>query len=557
MKPNHRKLAAGLAVLMFSVLACNLPGAAAPTPFVFPTPNATLTAIFNPTFAVLPTSSFSTAAPNPNDAGIPTTKFPTSTLSPSTTATLSPTTAVPPTVTTAPTKTPISYAGPAARTGMSIAANYMQHEPAIDGNFDEWNLERYPVMNVVYGASNWSGEADLSGNIMVGWDENNLYIAGRVKDDTYAQNATGENIFQGDSVEVLLDTNVPADYYLNSLSQDDYQLGISPGTPTLNTNPEAYLWYPSALAGTRTKVKASAVAVDGGYRLEMKIPWNTFGVIPAKGEHFGFAFSISDNDKPGKNIQQTVVSNIIPRVFTDPTTWGDLKLIGQAEGTAPTSTTPLTRTGTSITATYLSAPALIDANLDQWTLTEYPINHVVYGSEKWAGATDLSGSVMAGWDQNNLYLGVRVMDDHYVQNMTGENIFLGDSLELLLDNNLADDFYTQYLSADDYQLGISPGKGSPGNAPSAYLWYPKNISGSKSQVLIASKATSDGYIVEAAIPWSVLGVTPANGQHYGFVFSISDNDNASHDVQQKMVSTNGTRVLTDPTTWGDLTLAKP
>ena len=39
----------GLTVLLLATLACSLPGLSAPTPFVFPTPDLTMTAIFNPT----------------------------------------------------------------------------------------------------------------------------------------------------------------------------------------------------------------------------------------------------------------------------------------------------------------------------------------------------------------------------------------------------------------------------------------------------------------------------------------------------------------------------
>jgi hypothetical protein len=62
--------------------------------------------------------------------------------------------------------------------------------------------------------------------------------------------------------------------------------------------------------------------------------------------------------------------------------------------------------------------------------------------------------------------------------------------------------------------------------------------------------------LEAAIPWSVLGITPANGMHLGFAVSVSDNDKADENLQQSMISSTPNRVLTDPTTWGDLTLEK-
>jgi hypothetical protein len=547
MNPNRNKLILVGAVLVLSALACNLPGFATPTPFAFPTPNLTLTAIFAPTdtpVGIAPTATLSSvviasATPEPTTA------------IPATSTSVPPTnTPVPPTNTPVPTA--VSYVGPAVRPGVSVSAPYLQREPTIDGVFDEWYLDRSSAASVVAGAGNWSGTADASSTFMVGWDDNNLYIAARVKDDHYVQNATGANLFKGDSVEVLIDTNVSGDFYYEGLNSDDYQLGISPGNPQPGTNPEAYLWYPQSVEGERQKVKVGATATDDGYRVEVKIPWNTFGVTPAKGRHFGFAFSVSDNDKSGSNVQQSMVSNVPTRVLSDPTTWGDLALVGAVAAPAPQS-----RSGTSVSATFLSAPPTLDGNLGDWSLGSASVNNVVFGKDKWSSAADLSGSVMVGWDANYLYLGAKVLDNEYVQNASGANLFLGDSLEILLDQNVSSDFYVRSLSPDDYQLGISPGSPSPGQSPQANLWFPKSQAGTKSSVKIGAISTADGYQVEAAVPWSIFGISPQNGQHYGFAFSISDNDNASKDIQQSMVSNVSTRVLTDPTTWGDLTLIKP
>ncbi len=75
--------------------------------------------------------------------------------------------------------------------------------------------------------------------------------------------------------------------------------------------------------------------------------------------------------------------------------------------------------------------------------------------------------------------------------------------------------------------------------------------------MIGARSTSNGYDMEAAIPWSVFGVSPQAGLHYGFAFSISDDDKPGSAVQQKMVSTAPGRSLQDPTTWGDLIMVKP
>jgi hypothetical protein len=125
-----------------------------------------------------------------------------------------------------------------------------------------------------------------------------------------------------------------------------------------------------------------------------------------------------------------------------------------------------------------------------------------------------------------------------------------------LDTNLFSDFSDASLSSDDFQLGISPGRGDIDDDTEAYLWYPRSTAGSRDQVKIAAVEGPGLYRVEAAIPWSVFGVTPAEGLQIGFALSASDNDDTGENVQQSMSSSVPNRMLTNPTTWGELILKK-
>jgi len=239
---------------------------------------------------------------------------------PSETAVPSPTPT--PTATATPTETPT----PTATARPGVEASFLRDQPDIDGSWSEWTTTQYPIRSVVVGKAHWSGEDDLRASYRVGWDEKYLYLAVKVFDDEYVQNATGANLFKGDSIEVLLSTEPEADRAGAGLTGHDYQIGISPGSPDAGKHVEAYLWYPESKAGSLTKVDAGAVPMDGGYRVEMAIPWSTFGVTPARGLVLGFALSVSDNDDPDKNAQQTMISTSPERALDDPATWGLLTL---------------------------------------------------------------------------------------------------------------------------------------------------------------------------------------------------------------------------------------
>lgn len=305
-------------ILTFGLAGCTLPGFATPTPFEFPTPDKTMTALFEPTEPAPATSAATeTSAVEPTD--VPTdTPAPTDTPEP---------TEEEPEATDTPEPTE-SYAGPSARPGPNVPAYYLEDPPKIDSHLTDWDIGIQKIItHVVYGEDKHSGELDSSGTVVIGWDEDNLYLGLRIKDDTYVQIADKQNIYKGDSFEILLDTHVSSDYYLASLNWDDYQIGISPGKGNPSaTKTECYIWYPAAKEGSTCEIEAAAKETGKGYFLEMAIPWDLFDITPVEGRAYGFALSISDNDNAGKAVQQSMVSNVSTRSFLDPTTWGDLIL---------------------------------------------------------------------------------------------------------------------------------------------------------------------------------------------------------------------------------------
>jgi hypothetical protein len=355
-------------ILMVSTIiviltGCTLPGFSTPTPFSFPTPDKTMTALFEPTQAVPATSAGDTdgngsdgsdtdngAGDDDQDQATATPKS-VATSTPNLTATADTLLTLTPEVTS--TDDAPDYSGPAIRGGPSIVADYMESANALDGDLAGWTPPIQKVIDeVVYGEEYHTGDADCSGTVQVGWNEDYLFLGVRVKDDKYVQEAVKEQIYLGDSIEILFDRYVSGDYYLQAMTSDDYQLGISPGqygilTCSINPAkkaslpvpsdmeaitcspgpPQAYLWFPKAIAGKKNEVKIGALEGGEGYQVEIWIPWTLLGVTnPQEGDHFGFAISINDNDKSGKLRQQTVVSNVPTRFFSDPTTWGDLVL---------------------------------------------------------------------------------------------------------------------------------------------------------------------------------------------------------------------------------------
>jgi hypothetical protein len=216
--------------------------------------------------------------------------------------------------------------------------------------------------------------------------------------------------------------------------------------------------------------------------------------------------------------------------------------------------------GVFMEAVFTDAPPVLGANLATWMETKtYTVSQYVKGT------TENGAKFSLQWDYDYLYLGVRITDDTFVQETSGgANLFLGDSVEILLDTDLEGDYCNAVMNADDYQLGISPGYlPAPSlQSPSAYLWYPSARKGPRTIdvfALLTSAPDAAGWMLEAKIPWSLFGVSPMEGKAFGFTFSVSDNDQYATTLQEGMISTSPNRTVpTNPTTWGTLQIvAKP
>lgn len=313
-----------VAALLAAQLACNLPTKQSGQATPLPAPNQTLTALF----AITPDAARATPTLPPV---VTATQGPTVTLVQPTATQAQPTATNPPAPTSTNTRVPPpppTATIPGVRPRSPVVAKYLNTPPTLDGDWGEWKdiTTEYPARHVVFGSANWTNGDDLEASFHIGWDNNNLYVAVKVRDDKYVQNAIGEDIFMGDSIEILLDTRLQDDFYYNKLSPDDFQLGINPGRPDPGGTREAYLWFPSSINGPRTGVQIASRLEDGVYRVEAAIPWSVFELTPAVGRHYGFALSVSDNDDVYKNLQQSMVSNVSTRYLADPTTWGDLRL---------------------------------------------------------------------------------------------------------------------------------------------------------------------------------------------------------------------------------------
>jgi hypothetical protein len=222
---------------------------------------------------------------------------------------------------------------------LAPACNAQNQRPSANGSLVEiYNANGTPpVINFANIATDWTspliytadnkvfGTTENTARFAMKWDSEYLYVAAVIMDGTFVQDTGGgDNMYKGDSLEILLDTNLKGDYCDTAMSADDYQFGISPGSGA--SAPNAWLWYPLTKKGEKVII-ASASLIVGGWEIIARVPWNVFGVTPAGGEYYGFAFSISDNDHAGQNLQDGMISTDPKRAYpSNPTLWGTAEI---------------------------------------------------------------------------------------------------------------------------------------------------------------------------------------------------------------------------------------
>ncbi|HTF82112.1 MAG TPA: sugar-binding protein [Cytophagales bacterium] len=135
---------------------------------------------------------------------------------------------------------------------------------------------------------------------------------------------------------------------------------------------------------------------------------------------------------------------------------------------------------------------------------------------------DLSGTVNVLYDNQALYVLYTVTDN--MKRAASANFWENDGVEVYVDGN--NDKATAY-DANDFQFVFSH------DAAQIQEGHSKSVSG------ITSKATSSstGYVLEASIPWTLVGVTPTSNKSVGIDFHINDSDLSLRDGKMTWFAT--------------------
>jgi len=141
--------------------------------------------------------------------------------------------------------------------------------------------------------------------------------------------------------------------------------------------------------------------------------------------------------------------------------------------------------------------------------TAHPLETTLTGTID--GDADLAAEWLARWDDEALYVAVRITDD--AQSADSDSAWNDDSVEIYVDADNSKE--ERYDGENDFQFIVpydGSGVSTGGDSPPA---------GDAEQ---AQQLTPDGWQVEFRLPWSTAGVTPSAGDLVGFDVHVNDDD---------------------------------
>ena len=122
-----------------------------------------------------------------------------------------------------PTALPTPYAGPFRNNGGDYTS-LRTDTITVDGSLADWaGVPAIPVTALQSGAENLTGQSDLAVNARMAWDDARLYVVYEVADDLHVQPLAGFNLFNGDSTELFIDTDLAGDFPAASQNGDDFE----------------------------------------------------------------------------------------------------------------------------------------------------------------------------------------------------------------------------------------------------------------------------------------------------------------------------------------------
>ncbi|MBI1977974.1 MAG: hypothetical protein HYS55_04415 [Candidatus Omnitrophica bacterium] len=166
---------------------------------------------------------------------------------------------------------------------------------SIDTNLSDWpqNIPTITLDQTSIENGEIANDHDLRGTIQFAWDEQFLYFAAKVEDDSSILVRSKDQIWQDDLLELFIDPQGDGLYWYKP---SDYQIGFR---PTLNSDEiKTWSWFQGGRDPAQgEQVLAKGSLYGGGYTIEGRIAWNMLHFEPQIGKTLHLTPAVHDADQ--------------------------------------------------------------------------------------------------------------------------------------------------------------------------------------------------------------------------------------------------------------------
>lgn len=234
--------------------------------------------------------------------------------------------------------------GGASASGERAVNCFRAGDVTIDGDLSEWNTSSPAVMNameqIVRDAGQWTGPEDIGVEVYMMWDDDHLYLAAKVLDDTPYMYREGFPPDMADSLVLFLSTDPAADPARKSYAAtdfrltmiiDDYDYCTGIDREMVEDNKGFETCGDDGCDQVLDGYEAAIAEIEGGYTFECVIPLANFSneniplLIPQAGMTLGMELAMFDLDFPCPGVATVRMQwggDIA--ADTDPSLWGAL-----------------------------------------------------------------------------------------------------------------------------------------------------------------------------------------------------------------------------------------
>lgn len=215
----------------------------------------------------------------------------------------------------------------------TLAANRLESAPTIDGDLSEYaGLETYTIPHTNLWEGETESETDLTGDFQITYDDEFLYVAVTVQDDTVVSNIAPNDVkghWRSDSVEITVD---PQGAGASEHTLTTFKTGIFPFDTEGNVQAERDAdANQGVIAVTAPDMQVASAETETGYALEVAIPWNAVPSEVQPGDTIGFNVLLYDCDKAdaaeGENCNEARTAwSAWDQIQGNPRVWGHVLL---------------------------------------------------------------------------------------------------------------------------------------------------------------------------------------------------------------------------------------